>query len=73
VSELLEKIDVPTLVIHARNDGVQPLEQAYRLAARIPKAQFLVIESRNHMILPTEKAWPTFFDGVGHFNLEVSA
>jgi pimeloyl-ACP methyl ester carboxylesterase len=55
VNELFDKIDVPTLVIHARDDGVQPLEQAYRLAARIPKAQFLVIKSRNHMILPHGK------------------
>ena len=69
VSELLEKVEVPTLVIHARDDGVQPLDQAYRLAAQIPNAEFLMLESRNHVILPDEKAWPVLFDGLGRFIL----
>ncbi len=73
VSDLLEKIGVPTLVIHARDDGVQPLEQAYRLASRIPKAEFLMLESRNHVILPEEKAWPVLFDGLGRFVLDASS
>jgi pimeloyl-ACP methyl ester carboxylesterase/DNA-binding winged helix-turn-helix (wHTH) protein len=72
VSDLLEGMDVPTLVIHARDDGVQPLEQAYRLATRIPKAEFLMLESRNHVILPDEKAWPVLFDGLWSFVLDAS-
>lgn len=68
-SDLLEKVGVPVLVIHARDDGVQPLEQGYQLATRIPNAEFLMLESRNHVILPTEKAWPVLFDGLGRFIL----
>jgi pimeloyl-ACP methyl ester carboxylesterase/DNA-binding winged helix-turn-helix (wHTH) protein len=69
VGDLLERIAVPTLVIHARDDGVQPLEQGYRLATRIPDAEFLMLESRNHVILPQEKAWPVLFDELGRFIL----
>lgn len=72
VSGLVETVGVPTLVIHARDDGVQPLEQAYRLATRIPGAEFLMLESRNHVILPQEKAWPVLFDGLGRFILDGS-
>lgn len=72
VSGLLEQVEVPTLVIHARDDGVQPLEQAYQLAARIPGAEFLMLESRNHVILPDEKAWPAVFDGLRRFIGEAS-
>ncbi|MEZ5805625.1 MAG: alpha/beta fold hydrolase [Rhizobiaceae bacterium] len=72
VSDLLERIGVPTLVMHARDDGVQPLEQGYALAARIPNAEFLMLESRNHVILPEEKAWSVLFDGLARFILEAS-
>lgn len=70
VSGLLERIRVPTMVIHARDDGVQPIEQGYRLASRIPDAEFLMLESRNHVILPEEKAWPVLFEGIERFILD---
>ena len=69
VSGCLGRIGVPTLVVHARDDGVQPLEQGFRLAAAIPGAEFLMLESRNHVILPEEDAWPALFDGLKRFIL----
>lgn len=73
VSDLLGTIMVPTLVIHARDDGVQPLEQGYQLASRIPGAEFLMLESANHVILPEENAWPALFDGLARFVLGASS
>lgn len=73
VSGLLARIRVPTLVIHARDDGVQPLEQGCQLAARIPGAEFLMLESRNHVILPGERAWPVLFEGLERFIREPAA
>lgn len=73
VSDCLGRVSVPTLVIHARDDGVQPLEQGYRLATGIPGAEFLMLESRNHVILPEEAAWPVLFDGFQRFVLGVSS
>lgn len=67
VSDVTGKVDVPTMVIHARDDGVQPFEQGRLLASRIPGAEFLMLESRNHIILPQEPAWPVLFDEIDRF------
>ncbi|MCO5145755.1 MAG: alpha/beta fold hydrolase [Aquamicrobium sp.] len=67
VSGLVGEIATPTLVIHARDDGVQPLEEGRALAARIPGAEFLLLEGRNHVVLPQEKAWPVLFGEIERF------
>ncbi|HEV7328842.1 MAG TPA: alpha/beta fold hydrolase [Bosea sp. (in: a-proteobacteria)] len=73
VSDLLAVVAVPTLVIHANDDGVQPLDQGRELAAQIPGAEFLLLESRNHVIVPEEPAWPVLFDGIERFILAAPA
>lgn len=67
VSALLETLRVPTLVLHSRHDAVQALEQGRQLAARISGAEFVLLESRNHMIMPQEKAWPVLFEHLERF------
>jgi len=67
VAGLLEKIRVPTLVIHARNDGVQPLEEGRKVAAGIRHSQFLMLDSANHIPLRNESAWEPFFGGLKNF------
>lgn len=57
IVELLPQINVPTLVIHARHDHVAPLEQGRLLAARIPGARFVTVESENHVPVPDDPAW----------------
>ena len=57
VVDLLERVKAPTLVIHARNDAIQPLKQGQLLASGIRDAQFLQLESNNHAPLPHESAW----------------
>jgi pimeloyl-ACP methyl ester carboxylesterase len=51
VEDLLGSIRVPTLVLHARDDATIALEAGRRLAASIPAARFVTLESRNHMLL----------------------
>jgi DNA-binding winged helix-turn-helix (wHTH) protein/pimeloyl-ACP methyl ester carboxylesterase len=63
----LSQIRVPTLVIHCRRDGVVPLEQGRQLAASIPDAHFVMLESDNHVLLPGEPAWPRFLQEVENF------
>ena len=70
VTELLERVAAPTLVIHARNDGVQPLDEGRRLAAGIGNSEFLMLESGNHVILDHEPAWDALFNGLKNFVLE---
>ena len=60
VTQLLKKISVPTLVLHARHDSVVPFEQGRLLATQIPKARFVPFESRNHILLENEPGWQTF-------------
>ncbi|MBD1545318.1 alpha/beta fold hydrolase [Roseibium aggregatum] len=67
VSDLLCQIEVPTLVLHARGDGVQPLDQGIQLAAGIKDADFLMLESANHAVLEGEPAWATFFAEIERF------
>jgi pimeloyl-ACP methyl ester carboxylesterase/AraC-like DNA-binding protein len=60
VRELLPKVQVPTLVFHSRNDQAVPFSQGAELAAGIPNAQFITLESRNHILLESEPAWQEF-------------
>jgi DNA-binding winged helix-turn-helix (wHTH) protein/alpha-beta hydrolase superfamily lysophospholipase len=60
VSDLLQRITVPTLVLHARGDARVPFEHGLMLARSIPNARFVALESKNHLILSHEPAWPRF-------------
>ncbi|HET7816756.1 MAG TPA: alpha/beta fold hydrolase, partial [Sphingomicrobium sp.] len=57
VVELLGDVRAPTLVFHSRGDAVVPFEEGRRLAARIPQARFVPLESNNHLLLEHEPAW----------------
>jgi pimeloyl-ACP methyl ester carboxylesterase/DNA-binding CsgD family transcriptional regulator len=67
VSELLGRVRTPTLVLHARQDRVAPLEEGRRLAAGIPGAQFVELDSTNHILLEHEPAWERFCEAVLDF------
>ncbi len=45
------KVSVPTLVMHKRDDQVQPFEAGRELAAGIPGARFVALPGQNHMPL----------------------
>jgi pimeloyl-ACP methyl ester carboxylesterase/DNA-binding winged helix-turn-helix (wHTH) protein len=67
VGDLLRHIKVPTLVLHCRNDAMQPFEEGRRLAAGIPGARFVALEGRNHAILEGDPAWDRFLNEVMSF------
>jgi len=67
VRELLPKVSVPTLVLHAVHDEITPLGMGRQLAAEIPGAQFVQLESRNHVLLEHEPAWAHFKQAVLEF------
>jgi pimeloyl-ACP methyl ester carboxylesterase/DNA-binding CsgD family transcriptional regulator len=60
VVDKLRSVRVPTLVIHGRNDGRVPFSEGRTFASNIPDAQFVALESRNHILLETEPAWGRF-------------
>ncbi|CAN5881887.1 alpha/beta fold hydrolase [soil metagenome] len=67
VSDRLGAVKVATLVLHARNDGVHPLHHGLEMAAALPNAEFVVLESRNHVFVQHEPAWAEFFTTVRRF------
>jgi len=60
VVDRLPSIAVPTLVFHSRNDARVPFDQGRLIAATIPGARFIPLESKNHILLETEPAWQVF-------------
>jgi pimeloyl-ACP methyl ester carboxylesterase/DNA-binding CsgD family transcriptional regulator len=60
VSALASTIRVPTIIFHARNDARVPFDEGRDLAAIIPGARFVPLESCNHILLETEPAWSQF-------------
>jgi pimeloyl-ACP methyl ester carboxylesterase len=67
VTSLLSQVKVPTLVMHSRHDARVPFESGRRLAAGIPGARFVPLESRNHLILEDEPAFDRFLDELRSF------
>jgi len=60
VLEDAKKLSVPTLVFHSRHDARVPFDEGCRLAAAIPGAHFVPLESANHVLLEKEPAWDVF-------------
>ena len=64
VSGMLAEVQAPTLVVHSRNDAVVPIAEGRYLAAGIPGAQFVELDSANHVLLRQEPAWTRFCEVV---------
>jgi pimeloyl-ACP methyl ester carboxylesterase/DNA-binding CsgD family transcriptional regulator len=67
VRDLASQITVPTLVSHSREDEAVPFEEGRLLASLIPQAQFVALESKNHLLMEEEAAWPKFVEAVRGF------
>jgi pimeloyl-ACP methyl ester carboxylesterase/DNA-binding CsgD family transcriptional regulator len=64
---LLPLLDVPTLVLQCRGDQMTSFAQARYLAAHIEGAAFVALDSKNHILLADEPAWPDFVREVDAF------
>jgi pimeloyl-ACP methyl ester carboxylesterase/DNA-binding CsgD family transcriptional regulator len=67
VTDLLPKVSCPTLVIHARNDARVPFGEGRMIASSIPGAEFVPLESRNHILLEHQPAWRQFLAEIARF------
>lgn len=67
VRALAPLVKVPTLVLHARNDAAVPFEEGRLLASLIPNAQFVALESNNHLLTEQEPAWSKFVAAIRSF------
>ncbi|NKB48028.1 MAG: alpha/beta fold hydrolase [Alphaproteobacteria bacterium] len=57
VTEQLSKVQTPTLIVHSEREAVAPLSEARFMAARIPNAKFVALDSANHLVLHQEPSW----------------
>ncbi len=64
IAASLAEVRTPTLVLHARGDEVIPIAEGRLLAGGIPGAEFVELDSRNHILLEHEPAWQRFREAV---------
>jgi DNA-binding CsgD family transcriptional regulator len=57
VTSLLERVRCPTLVLHSTRDARVPVDEGRLIATRIPSAQYVPIDSGNHLLLDSEPGW----------------
>ena len=67
VSHLAPLVQAPTLVTHSRYDEGVPFEEGRLLASLIPNAQFLALDSKNHLLIAEEHVWPKFVAAMREF------
>jgi pimeloyl-ACP methyl ester carboxylesterase/DNA-binding winged helix-turn-helix (wHTH) protein len=51
------RVQAPALVLHATHDAAVPFDEGRAMAALLPNARFVPLESRNHILLADEPAW----------------
>jgi DNA-binding NarL/FixJ family response regulator len=67
VVDAARRVRVRTLVVHARDDRVVPVEEGRLLASLIPGARLVVLDSANHILLADEAAWEQFLSELDEF------
>ncbi|WP_030439550.1 alpha/beta fold hydrolase [Actinoplanes subtropicus] len=67
VTDLLPRVGVPTLVLHALGDQSVRFAEGRMMASTIPGASFVPLASDNHILLADDPAWPVFVREVGEF------
>ena len=67
VVDRLPRVRTPTLVLHARGDLRVPFSEGQEIAAGIPGAKFVSLETRNHLVVADEPANRQFFDALASF------
>ena len=63
----LADVQIPTLVLHCDNDACIPFKLGRELASGIPQAQFVGLDSHNHILLDGEPAWGRFREEIDRF------
>jgi pimeloyl-ACP methyl ester carboxylesterase/DNA-binding CsgD family transcriptional regulator len=67
VTTLLPQVRCPTLVLHSQHDVRVPFAEGRLIASGIPGAQFVPIDSGNHLLLEHEPGWQRWREAVQAF------
>jgi pimeloyl-ACP methyl ester carboxylesterase/DNA-binding CsgD family transcriptional regulator len=67
VTDSAPRVRAPTLVLHSLHEQLVPFDEGRLMASLIPGSQFVALDSKNHILLEDEPAWPEFVSSVGEF------
>lgn len=67
VTDLLPKIQTPTLVLHSDRDSVAPISEGKLLASHISDALFVQLNSPNHMLFESEDDFAKMIQSIEAF------
>jgi pimeloyl-ACP methyl ester carboxylesterase len=67
ISDILSKLDIPTIIFHCTDDARVPISEGKFMAANIKNSKFIPIKSKNHVLLETEDGWALFKEEVTKF------
>ncbi|GAA2114932.1 alpha/beta fold hydrolase [Nocardioides bigeumensis] len=64
---VLPRLSLPTVVVHSRGDLMNSFDESRYLAAQIPGARLVALESKNHIVLEDEPAWQVLLREITDF------
>ena len=64
---VLRDVRAPVLVAHSLHDSVHPFSQAQLIAANLPNAQLLQLDSANHIMTPRDPAFDILMQEIDAF------
>lgn len=73
VTALLSRVTAPVLLLHPAGDEVVPFAQGRKLASQLVDAEFVSLDSRNHIVLKHEPAWARLKEAVLDFMGDTAA
>ncbi len=66
VTDEAKHVRAPVLVCHGKREMI-PFAEARRIAAHIPQARVVPLDTRNHLLQPNEPAWRKFVNELNAF------
>jgi pimeloyl-ACP methyl ester carboxylesterase/DNA-binding winged helix-turn-helix (wHTH) protein len=70
VTEAASQLDVPTLIVHGRDEVRIPFDEAREYAALITGSRLVPLDTRNHLLRPDEPAWSHLLGEIDRFLAE---
>ena len=67
VTACLDKVVCPTLVMHFSGDQVQSPDQSRQMARSLKDAEFHLLDSPNHVPVPSDPVWAPCLDEIDRF------
>ena len=67
VRDAARQVAAPTLITHSRGDEAVPFQEGRLLASLIPQAQFVALDSKNHLVTKQEPAWAKLTEAMRSF------